>query len=220
MRLLGVIILVWLSACGPEPKSVSHEIHYLITPQKNGFKVEIRKEGYQPIKYFTQSADEQNSQIRTNHTNLYAGFFQISGDKLFHCVGDADLVRDTTLTWNMPEDWKIANSFGTGSKTQNLQVSCHNLNQSIFAGGRALTLIPTSFGMLSVSPSYPVSKIQDLIKRIEKKMQDVEAFWGDSPEPYFLVLINYGNEKKAARRICMLFSFSCPGMRRAINLIT
>ncbi len=160
----------------------------MIRPENNGFSILIKIRGLGQAKYKVLADLPQPSLIKINHTDISHGYFQIEGANFFRCIGNIDIVRPVKLIWEVPEDWKLANSFGFGERIQEFRSSCRQLASSILAGGPGLRLTPTSFGVLGMSARH--LNPAELIERLELNMKRVEEFWDDRPGPYFLVLVH------------------------------
>ncbi len=180
-----LIIAILFSSCASQPDDA---IEYVIRSETTGFSVVIKIPDLGETRYHVPAYLPQGSVIKTNHTNLSHGYFQLQGAHLFRCIGDTNQLRRMRLVWEVPNDWRIANSFGYGSKTQDINTSCRQLADSIFAGGPHLSLTPTPFGVLAITGlSVDPGRLSKLI---EANMRLVEEFWQDKPGSYFLVLVN------------------------------
>src|SRR3989338_4955725 len=216
MRHIFYILFVFISACGSQFAQEPTEVSYKITPQKNGFLVEISHNADQlgtriipdqtayaayeslpktaeyPIRYFIipKPRDSMIHDTLIDHLN---GFFQTVGHGFLACAGaDMTTKKSIRITGDAPSDWKFANSFSDDQTEQRFQASCEDLRYALYVGGNKFRLHKTSFGAMAIIGKFDLSDTH-FKDALAKNMKLVENFWKANPDPYYFVSIRSVN---------------------------
>lgn len=217
MQFLTCIIFVFLAACGPQPKQEPARVDYKITPENNGFLVEISHDGtgqitqivpphdsYQEYRTLTATQDHpiryfivpkpRDPRVSDTFIDLHNGYFQTVGHGFLVCIGqDINQKKSIRMTWNAPNHWQFASSF----KEQKFEASCNHLRKALYVGGHNLKIQPTWFGTLAVTGSFTNLTISDIENALKQNMEQVRSFWNDAkPEPHYFVSIRGTDSKK------------------------
>lgn len=99
---------------------------------------------------------------------------------------------DVSIEWkHFPNDWSIANSFGSGSRKQRSKIRFGELRQSIFVGGD-FRIVETKAGDNPVNVAIRGSwqfKDTELAEMIRKVIEVQRNFWNDHSQKYYLVTL-------------------------------
>ncbi|MES2504332.1 MAG: M1 family aminopeptidase [Myxococcota bacterium] len=218
MSRIFYIVLIFLSACAPQFNSEPSEIHYKITPQANGFLVEITHDASvaptmtspayystfslqssgndHTVRYFIKPARRQAHGPSDTQIDLSEGFFKTSGYGLIACLGRKwDEAKSVRITWQAPKPWRFANSFSAGATQQSFKASCYQLQNALYAGGTNLRFYETPLATVAISNNASEKVNKKLIATVKKNMVKVKDFWGelDDAKEYYFVLIHPAN---------------------------
>lgn len=220
MRYIFYILFVFLSACGPQPNTEPSRVEYKITPEINGFLVEINHNGKGAITRFVPETNahkhenyqdlprtqeysvryrilpkSRNSIVSDTLINYELGFFQTVGHGLLACIGsNTKAKKSIRIIWNAPDhNWKFANSFSANQTEQNFEASCHDLREALYVGGHNFTLHKTPFGALAIAGEFKHLNISKIENALNKNMKRVENFWNAKADDYYFISIRSEN---------------------------
>ncbi len=132
-----------------------------------------------------------------NHENYYrpiggASYFYAIGSGMFVLPALNDSKKEITLEWNgIPNEWKIANSFGQEEKTQTIMSSFEDLQAAVFMAGdfQIIECNPGAYPIyIAMRGEWPFSG-DELTTLVEKIFLSQRNFWNDHEFPYFLVSV-------------------------------
>lgn len=155
---------------------------------------------HRPNAQLALSYDLVESQAR-NTDDPYPGYRPVLEPEFFHFVGTGGWITPKwppgtraaiQINWaGFPEDWNIANSFGSSEKHQQFEASLAELRNAVFAGG-SFRLLPVKNGaeavVLAIHGEWSFSDDQ-LSADLLRILMAERDFWRDHNFPYFLVVL-------------------------------
>lgn len=116
-------------------------------------------------------------------------YFEFFGNSVLVTPDLGDGPRKIRISWTVPQNFMLANSFGQGATVQDFSASMSDLHSSVFVGGdfrlqRADVRGRLIFVAMRGEFPFKDEEVLDLTRRVV----DVErAFWNDDDFPYYLV---------------------------------
>lgn len=143
---------------------------------------------YELLQDFTSALDEESNYYRPI---INENYFHVFGEGLLiYPSSGRDQVRNIRLTWKVPSDYQIINSFGAISQSQNISTSVEALHEGTFLGGKTLRIShkeirgnPVWIAMIGKQGVSDEAFSEVLTQIISTE----RSFWHDQNFPYYFV---------------------------------
>ena len=179
-----------------------------INDNGNGNSVTIRSRPSETINIsysLRQHALQENEGFNPDFPTINDTYIHFNGSMLLHPERFSTVAAHVAINWDLPDRWKLANSFGCCGRNQKFEgnfgkTSVNNIYDSVFVAGdfRTYTLdIQSHPVVLSVRGNWKFTD-KEIVDVTRKAILTHRTFWRDFDEPYYFAVL-MPNEKPCCR---------------------
>lgn len=162
---------------------------YTISHPKNVKQIEVEYLIKQDSKGELTTWDTYRPIVQPEYFHLFShNFFMLPR----HIIEDSDDNFDVTITWeNIPENFRIANSFGSGNLVQTIKnLSEETFHTAVFVGGdfrvHDINIRDNKVAFI-IRGEWDVFKDSTMVNMLSKTVAAQRDFWQDHSQDYFAV---------------------------------